>query len=410
MKTHLIRAGAGCAFILALCLIAWATTGDALGQGGCPCCGCPPGQTATCCECSVYPAVANCCCMVPTPPPQPTSTPGGPPTPVPTPTPIPPCVPPVIMEFCVNGACVPPEQRPIEVHLDCDGNPLDIVDLGGCGTLFCAVPTPAPPGEVGPCDPLTAGFGLGMFNCGGEYNLTATAHVPNCTVTREPWPKGMVTVPNTMELHQPETGAIGWSDYAMTWPPGVPPPDHNDGSPFQSIKDFRFGLRWRKAPGMMPTWTFGDGNSAAGWEVIHTYDRSSYGQPCTRDGLEAYCISTLTYWLLDGVTEWDQWECTQWEHECVWHDCNDDRTPHEWEWRCPYNGCSGGTNHEPWMSGHPDWERVQVCGYYDWVHHEEWEWIDLRELDWPTEYYAHTGPSDRLPVIEAQSVIDRPRP
>jgi len=49
---------------------------------------------------------------------------------------------------------------------------------------------------------------------------------------------------------------------------------------------------------------------------------------------------------------------------------------------------------------------VQVCGRYDWVHHEEWEWIDLRELNWPTEYYAHSGPSASLPVIEAQSVLD----
>ncbi len=412
MKARLVRlAGAG-VVVLALWLVTSATPRDACGQGGCACCGCPPGQTTTCCQCSVYPAVANCCCAVPTPPPLPTATPGGPaptPAPTPTPTPAPPCVPPVIVRMCTSAGCSS-GLKPVEIRADCEGNILAVVPLGSCGSLFCAAPTPAPPGDVGPCDPLTAGLGWGVFNCGGEYDLSATAYIPGSTVNRRPTPKGMVNVPNTLELVQPASGAIGWSAYALRWPASVPAPDHEDATPFQTIKDFRFGLRWRQAPGLLPYWQLGDGGTAAGWEITHTYSKSSYGQPCLRDGLEAYCISTSTCWLLDGVTEWYAWECTRWEHECVWHNCNDDRTPHQWEWLCPYPGCYSGINHQPWMSGHPDWQRVQVCTYYDWVHHEVWEPIDLRKLGRSTEYYTFTSLSDRLPVIEAQSVIDDPRP
>ena len=91
----------------------------------------------------------------------------------------------------------------------------------------------------------------------------------------------------------------------------------------------------------------------------------------------------------------------------MWHDCNG-QVPHEWEWGCPYSGCPGGENHEPWMTGHEDWDQEANCVYYDWRHHREWEWIDLREIGWPTEYYPDTRTTDQVPVIEAQSVIDQP--
>lgn len=130
---------------------------------------------------------------------------------------------------------------------------------------------------------------------------------PTPDVHREPYPRGLVTVPNRLWLEMPPAATdctapvdvgerIGW----------------------------RRCVRWDLLPGT-PIWDFDDGTFDTGDPVYHTYYTSSWEKPQNgpglggRNDLPAYQVLLITRWEAFGRETWWEWDGTAWDfHDSGW--------------------------------------------------------------------------------------------
>lgn len=138
------------------------------------------------------------------------------------------------------------------------------------------------------------------------------ATVPCMGVIREPYPRGLVTLPNTYTLTGPYT-----SEGAPTF---CPRPD----VAYPSIANASLKIVWEMRMDLAPVWDFderpwniarGAPNHAFGFVVQHVYDTASYntfegdkpfnGPGLTGEPLSAYQVNVTTMWTPYLVREWD---------------------------------------------------------------------------------------------------------
>ncbi|MBU0495604.1 MAG: hypothetical protein KKB13_27465 [Chloroflexi bacterium] len=373
----------------------------------------------------------------PTPPPGPTQPPGptAPPGPTPppgTPGPTTPAATPTPCDYwteiisCVWGACSPGQGIDVRVYYDCQTGliiaheELPCHDCFGTPTPTVSRPTVVPPTPI--CMPVYSG---GSVSFDPACIAQVQAAIPCVRVTREPYPRGLVSVPMQFTLGGPDQAEM-WSN---PLPEGVPPGTVSCmGQSHARYRDYQLGLKWVRIgsaawgatglPGPQPGapyWTFDErswnpGGSASGETVMHRYETSSWGKPTNGPaGLPAYQVSLSTYWGLFWAVQYDEWQCVAGEDRCV---------P-----RNPDGTCRGqATAYQPWcgdlcpnQSGNARW----VCTACDWVHQfDGWHLIDLRPYGSPNWYdtsqkvalpqqgvgCANVIP---VPVIEAQGVIEQ---
>jgi hypothetical protein len=267
----------------------------------------------------------------------------------------------------------------------------------------------------------------------GNYQIDVDAVVPPHLVVRNPWPRGLVTVPNQFSIlpdpQYSEPGGAGgeWSEKGAEHDTG------RDGSHENQIANYQMGLRWRRID-ELPVWTFderpwnigrdyGNGtcsSSAQGVDVSHAYETASSdisnpgsggdaddkprnGPSLTGEwNLPAYQVVVGTHWALDWAQQWDQWEKVGTIDRCCHVDggCKDK----------DYDGCK--FDWDGWSTHSED--------VYEWVHHfDGWYTVDLTNWGEPNWYYTsysvrssgdgvNWGPVldvVPVPVIEVQSVI-----
>ena len=194
-------------------------------------------------------------------------------------------------------------------------------DGGPCepGTLGCETASAA--GTGGPPDSPPGCINLRLTEYGMECQLTC----PNYPVTgggvacldviRQPYPRGMVTIPNYYTLNGP------WVNQG----PGASCSDPDVEFPMVTNSSVRIDFRLRQ--NTPPAWRFderpwnilnhGATNEAYGMVVEHTYDTSSFstfegdkpynGPSLTEEMLSAYQVQVFTWWDGFVITRWDQW-------------------------------------------------------------------------------------------------------
>ena len=158
-----------------------------------------------------------------------------------------------------------------------------------------------------------------------EYGMECQLTCPNYPVTgggvacldviRQPYPRGMVTIPNYYTLNGP------WVNQG----PGASCSDPDVEFPMVTNSSVRIDFRLRQ--GTPPAWRFDERpwnilnhdatNEAYGMVVEHTYDTSSFstfegdkpynGPSLTEEMLSAYQVQVFTWWDGFVITRWDQW-------------------------------------------------------------------------------------------------------
>jgi hypothetical protein len=434
-------------------LVSQAQPETACAQGG----QCPPGQSWNCTIAGGR-SVCSCRASGETPTPQPTLPPPTPATPPPTPnatqavatataaaaatatasvpTPTPTPIPGQVLTCVFSNQPVGGVHCPSKYYrvLTLYAHNLTwVLDAECMDESACVPPTPEPPPNVvePPCPVTPIGGGMGVW-C-GNYQIDVDAVVPPHLVVRNPWPRGLVTVPNQFSIlpdpQYSEPGGAGgeWSEKGAEHDTG------RDGSHENQIANYQMGLRWRRID-ELPVWTFderpwnigrdyGNGtcsNSAQGVDVSHAYETASSdisnpgsggdaddkprnGPSLTGEwNLPAYQVVVGTHWALDWAQQWDQWEKVGTIDRCCHVDggCKDK----------DYDGCK--FDWDGWSTHSED--------VYEWVHHfDGWYTVDLTNWGEPNWYYTsysvrssgdgvNWGPVldvVPVPVIEVQSVI-----
>lgn len=227
---------------------------------------------------------------------------------------------------------------------------------------------------------------------------TAEGGVACLDVRREPYPRGLVSVPNVFVVQGP------FSKEGNT----VSCPDPSVEFPLYTNRQLR--VVWRMRQDIPPAWFFderswnlnrGVPNIAFGLRVEHTYETASYntydedkpynGPGLTGELLSAYQVRVDTWWTAYLVREWDEYG---------WDD--------EYEWQ---------TN----AQGEEEWVRTKH-EYVSRGHQVVEERLDLRAYGWPTSdlFSRHAWDSRQeslppytcriipVPIIEAQSNLTRP--
>ncbi len=262
-----------------------------------------------------------------------------------------------------------------------------------------------------------------------EYGMTcyptcaptpAEGGVACLAVRREPYPRGMVSIPNVFVVNGPyskEGGPVGCVDA-------------NTPNPLYRNRQVR--VVWEMDLGIPPAWFFderpwniqkGISNQAFGFQVEHTYETSSYstfegdkpaiGPSLTNELLPAYLVRLDTWWIGSIVREWDEWE---WYEEFEEYACNpNDLDPVTGKRRDANCGDDGvGRRLKP---GFPEY---RLAG-----HRTAKEAVDLRQWGWPTaELYSRNAWEPRqsvagippqylcryipTPILEAQAVLTGP--
>ena len=319
-----------------------------------------------------------------------------------------------------------------------------------------------------PCTPEPGGDGI-SFNCPGDngrgfdwgYYLWVSARVPPHRVKMWPFPRWLVAMgaplPEPFESGEPGRLTL-LDDPAFTppelcapngpgneggcWSDAVSFPAREEGEEPQpgDIRNYRIGLRWRRArwdqphpndiDGVPPVcWDFDEREWNVGedygygriqnevcWsnEVTHIYETSSWGKPhngprfllpeeacrpaqrntgCCEQvpdtwDLPAYQVRVYTTWAAEWAVEYERYERvgTDWS-ECQCTDFDPSQYP-DVEWRScgdPPEGICVGVYDDP----QTEWWGKQRQVVYDWVHHfEGWYPIDLRDYGSPTWYYT----------------------
>ena len=248
----------------------------------------------------------------------------------------------------------------------------------------------------------------GEITCGGNFSVAASASVPCMTVLRDPYPRGLVSVPNLFWLNGPWT-SIGTASSRDWCTP--------------TIRNYTLQVGWQFLPIVPPTWHFDDrawsdgGQSALGFAVAHTYETSSWGLFENGPSLEgrldipAYQVRVGTAWQAMVRRTWEEQErgdpktfnCDADDAECLdlYAMCEDPGTD-------------------------PD---NDDCFESYWVFHDTgWVPVDLTLYGYPEPYYLSWAAGDvtmpppgipavllglrpcnvPVPIIEAQSLLNSP--
>jgi hypothetical protein len=129
-----------------------------------------------------------------------------------------------------------------------------------------------------PCETITITPDGKVF-CSGAYGVTASAQVPCVNVLRDPYPRGMVSMPMNFWAQGPWS-AVGTA-VSQEW-----------CSP--SIRNFTLQVAWQARPDIPPVWEFDDRDwsdepaTAGGTAVTHTFQTSSWGLAENGPSLEGY--------------------------------------------------------------------------------------------------------------------------
>ncbi len=232
-------------------------------------------------------------------------------------------------------------------------------------------------------------------------------------VRREPYPRGLVGVPNVFALQGP---------YAKEGNTAACP-DPNLQYPLYRNRTLQ--VVWEMDVTIPPAWFFderqwniskGVSNQGFGYEVEHTFETSSFptfdgdkpyvGPSTTNELLPAYLVRVDTWWIGYVVREWDEY---------FWYEEYE-------EVSCTYN--PGAPDHDPACS--PNGKKsVLKPGFPEYRfrgHMVSKDQIDLRTWGWPTSklYSRHAWDSRQsvvgippqyicryvpTPILESQAVI-----
>ena len=228
----------------------------------------------------------------------------------------------------------------------------------------------------------------GEVDCGSDFSLTASARVPCLTVLRDPYPRGIVSMPNIFWLNGP------WSAMGSASSREWCTPD---------IRNYTLQVAWQFYPAITPVWSFderdwADGSrTTAGMIVSHTYQTSSWGLPengPSLDGrleLPAYQVQVGTAWQAMVRRMWEElvrgerktFVCAEDDEQC-------------WEM---YALCKDPGD---------DLENDD-CFEWIWDSYDSgWIPIDLRRYGYPQSYFMSyaagdvTMPPDGIPVVPLQ--------
>ena len=386
---------------------------------------------------------------VPTAPPTP--CPGGVcPTPTPTPTPGPyqvqyRCIPLgdsgcwTAVTIVMAGGSAPPSREEVTAYMDQGPNapkPDSWLQVAGyfqspseCEGSSSDSPGPTDSQDL-PCPATYSDDGGLGTDCG--WNIYTRDCLLPVRVKRQPWPRGLVTVPNILELMpDPRWGQAGEGG---AWSGKAP-----QGYPDANTRNYTIGLRWKRITndaGQEVCWDwderpwnigkdYGYGEIKAvtcGNPGTHIYETSSgdkidpthYGdegdKPRNGPGLDmrtdlpAYQVGITTYWEAQWKVEYDRYEVV--DHVEGWY----------------YDGVVAGNMECNPAFGDPRCKWVSR-DEWDWVHHEDgWHTIDLSKLrpgPWYEEWHGAVSfngtpthdnwveevPGIPIPIIEVQSVI-----
>lgn len=332
--------------------------------------GCGPGQTEVCweefnTETGEYEEECECCDSG--------STPGAtgeatyaPVTPPPTATPFPDNT----VSLCAPDACDSGDTRLMLIYYTCDPAcyPQYAVPVEPCCGPSC--PCEQQGGQDQYCTP-----GNGFINC-SQYSASVHCDLPAWHADREPYPRALVTMPETVWVVDRPTVTC-WGD------PVDPDSDCNSSSPSVGTTcNYKLGLKIE--PGsQQPTWNFEDCGTRYGPRVQCSWNKSSWGKPAQwgdppQPGcgfvqpLPAYRVTAwVPYWWSVG-RQWDEWEQVGEDCDCT---CVSGSGSDE---------CSGSAGECIYDDEHWD----QDCDpIYDWVHHgPNWERLDLTEYGHATPY------------------------
>ena len=341
--------------------------------------GCTPIMSCTVCGASMCCVETGCSCSG-------TAIPGTPGAVVTVPAPLTPTpFPPLTVDMCLSDECPPGETRYTLVSYRCEAWcwPHRTTYLEGCCGPHC--PCGEPTEEEQPCTPGSGGIGC------LEYGAEVCADLPVWHANREPYPRALVTLPETVWVSDAAGNPITDLPSAETWSEPVDPGGsdcdcRDDDScddeppPGGTVCEYRVGLK--ADPGNEPpTWIFEDCGSMTGWIAQCGWNRSSWGKPELGVGmapdcppLPAYTVgASVPYWWSFG-RQWEQWEKVSEDCECVCHG------------GAGTNECVG----EPGLcinAPHTEHWEHQCDPVYNWKHHgPDWVLLDLTDYGWPIPY------------------------
>lgn len=248
----------------------------------------------------------------------------------------------------------------------------------------------------------------GEITCGGDFSVTASARVPCMTVLRDPYPRGLVSVPNIFWLNGPWSTMGSASSLAWCTP---------------TIRNYTLQVGWQFFPAIPPTWFFDERSwspepqYSSGMGVMHTYQTSSWGLPENGPSLEgvlglpAYQVRVGTAWQALIRRTWEEGE----RGNRLTFDCGAGET----ECQRLYAMCE-----EPGTDSEND-----LCFEWNWVPHDTgWIPLDLTQYGYPHSYYVSWAAGDvtmpppgirvvplgqrlcnvPVPIIEAQALLNSP--
>lgn len=358
------------------------------------------------------------------PGPGPTAPPGGTPTSppgTPAPTPTPPPGGTYVIFHCAPWPECDEGWADVTALLGRDGNwyvvEVDCLEESAC-VLPTATPgpgpTPGPGGNDFPCDdPPSIVGGIIHQDCTewpGWY-IDAEVVIPPAAVLRNPWPRGLVGLPNQLWYQRPAAEPEEFSEPALECP-GVDYGARYDEPTFDcsgtvgqvtqgARVDFQIGAAWRHwQRGMGPlfgqtppdevVWVVQDrewnGGSrvATGDHLVHVFETSSWGleadgptwnpecqeRTCDYDervadylGAESYQANVLTWWWPEWTFRYDEYECSQ----ADWGACWGPYPPPGYPVGVPSRPC----DHDGDGVDDPGYHQEQTCSQWRWRQHQE---------------------------------------
>lgn len=153
-----------------------------------------------------------------------------------------------------------------------------------------------PPSE-NPCEPLE--IGPDGVSCHSRFRIRASVSLPCLPVVRQPYPRGLVALPNRMVVLPGPDWVEGWSevlDRHACLERGL--------VTFQGrkVRNFQIGVALGLKRDVPPIWRVEDSGTYSGWSVLAIWERASYGKPRCGPGLQpgiplpAYRVTVETAW------------------------------------------------------------------------------------------------------------------
>jgi len=315
---------------------------------------------------------------IPPPPPPPDPDPGGGGDPGGNPPPGPPVDPGeddedlsggIYQDYTCGVIALCPERTDYTIYIP-PGHSWAVLVSFSCRTHESCTGTPGEEEETDlPCEPTIGENGIEL-ECDGDgangfewgYDIQVWAGIPPHRVSRHPFPRGLVTLPNEFDLYpEPWISEAGGphfrEDGFYSDRVNIPHPIQEDPEP-GDIKEYEIGVRWRRVGdeypqfGYVPPHCFdfderhwnverGDAPAACATpeldghvRVAHAYETSSWDKPGDDNGaswdnpangprvdlenqvvpdvwdLVSYQVQVATYWLPEWRDRWYQWEVT----------------------------------------------------------------------------------------------------